>query len=174
MNPFRMMLLAAAVATIGGCSVESQAMREGSYGYKGYEAIAAGDILLKANPPDEANAAKYYRIAAEAGDPWGMYKYGNALRDGKGVPKDPAAAAVQYQAAADKGNHWGQYSLGELYLDGNGVEKDPEKARILFEKAAAQNSASVYGTAVNTAVGANSQPTAAIGPPSRASAMAAR
>ena len=48
------------------------------------------------------------------------------------------------------------------------------RARSQAQKAAAQNSASVYGTIVKTAVGANSQATAAHGPPSRSSAAAAR
>ena len=47
------------------------------------------------------------------------------------------------------------------------------RARSQAQKAAAQNSDSVYGTVVKTAGGANSQATAAQGPPSRSSAPAA-
>jgi hypothetical protein len=49
-----------------------------------------------------------------------------------------------------------------------------DRARSQAQKAAAQNSDSVYGTVVKTAVGANSHAMAAHCPPSRASATAAQ
>src|SRR5690348_13721550 len=53
------------------------------------------------------------------------------------------------------------------------VSQRPARARSQAQNAAAQNNDSVYGTVVNTAVGANSQATAAQVPPNRYSAAAA-
>ena len=52
---------------------------------------------------DDEEAARWWRLAANAGDPQAAYEYGVALLTGAGVPEDKAAAQAQFAKAAAEG-----------------------------------------------------------------------
>lgn len=81
---------------------------------------------------DPAEAARWYRLAAEQGNREAAFAYGMALLKGEGVPKDhDAAKAMLEQAAA--GEHPGAlYNLGVMAVE----EQDFAKAAGYFQRAA--------------------------------------
>jgi TPR repeat protein len=87
-------------------------------------------------PQDYAQAALWYRRAAEQGDASAQYVLGSLYTHGEGVPQDCAQAAVWFRKAADQGNRYAQYSLGVRYRDGQGVPQDDAQAAIWYRKAA--------------------------------------
>jgi len=89
-------------------------------------------------PKDTAEAARWYRKAAEAGDVDAALALGRILRDGgDGVAPDAGEAARWLKVAAGAGRAEAEYALGELYLDGKGVPVDTAEAVRLFRLAAA-------------------------------------
>jgi len=87
---------------------------------------------------DYAQAAEWFRKAAEQGDVKGQYNLGLFYSDGKGVGQDYAQAAQWFRKAADQGLAQAQNNLGFLYQQGQGVPKDPAQAAQWFRKAADQ------------------------------------
>ncbi len=66
-------------------------------------------------PKDAAEAGRWYRKAAEAGDAAGMAALGGAYENGAGdVAKDMAEAARWYQKAAELGNETAKAALVRL------------------------------------------------------------
>ncbi len=55
-------------------------------------------------PKDAAQAAAWYRRAANQGDADAQYSLGRLYENGTGVPKDTAQAAAWYRKAADQGH----------------------------------------------------------------------
>ena len=86
---------------------------------------------------DDAEAMRWYHLAAEQGLPEAKNNIGAMYHNGIGVPKDAAEAARWYKLAADQGLGIAQNNLGLLYQAGLGVEANAEEALRLF-KAAAQ------------------------------------
>ena len=77
-------------------------------------------------PRTSAQAAAWYRKAADQGHAVAQYNLGVLYRDGEGVPKDLAQAVAWFRKAADQGNAAAQNNLGVLYANGEGV---PEGSR---------------------------------------------
>jgi hypothetical protein len=73
---------------------------------------------------DLAEAASWYRKAAEQGDVFSQVALGSLYAKGEGVQKDLAEAASWYRKSADQGNTIAQRSLAAAYLLGDGVPKD--------------------------------------------------
>jgi TPR repeat protein len=96
---------------------------------KGYDAA----------PPDPVEAAKWYRLAAQAGSPWGQFNLAAALNRGSGVVKDPVEAVKWFKASAEQGNVNAQFSLGLAYTRGQGVDPDLREAIRWYTKAVDQN-----------------------------------
>jgi hypothetical protein len=88
-------------------------------------------------PKDGAEAARWYRRAAEAGDVEAALALGRILKEGQGTSPDPAEAARWLGLAADAGRGEAQYALAELHRDGRGVPRDLAEAARLFRLAAA-------------------------------------
>lgn len=89
--------------------------------------------------PDKAEAAKWYRKAALAGNLDAQFRLAGLVAKGsKGLTRDMAVAVKLYQTAADKGHAASQNALGQLHQAGNGVAKDDKLAFEWYEKAAAQ------------------------------------
>ena len=86
---------------------------------------AAGRGVLK----DEAEAARWYRLAAEQGDAKAQVNLGVIYANGWGVLKDEAEAARWYRLAAEQGDASAQFSLGFMHAAGEGVLKDSVLAR---------------------------------------------
>ena len=72
-------------------------------------------------PQDDAEAVRWYRLAAEQGHAGAQNKLGFAYGTGDGVPQDDAEAARWYRLAAEQGNASAQYNLGVAYGTGDGV-----------------------------------------------------
>ena len=76
------------------------------------------------DPPDEKQAEKWFRCAAEAGLDYSQYALGKLLQ-GQGRISE---AVSWYEKAATQGNRYANYRLGKLYLTGEDVPKDVEQA----------------------------------------------
>ncbi|KAH8059715.1 hypothetical protein JL722_5347 [Aureococcus anophagefferens] len=90
---------------------------------------------------DEARAAHFYGLAAEAGHVRAMFALAIAVDEGRGVARDEALAAAWFAAAAHRGAAKAQFSLGIRFAEGRGVDKDPARAAEWFSAAAAQGHA---------------------------------
>ena len=53
---------------------------------------------------DDAEAARWYRMAAEQGNPDAQFNLGLSYAKGQGVAKDNAEAVHWYRLAAEQGN----------------------------------------------------------------------
>jgi len=89
--------------------------------------------------PHPAQAADFYREAAQAGLAAAQFALSQAYASGAGVPQDDEWALHWCQQAADQGWALAQHALAERYLQGHGLAPDPEQALRLFRQAAAQN-----------------------------------
>lgn len=85
---------------------------------------------------DPLEAAKWFRMAALAGDTRSQVRLATLYLDGKGVPQDPAEAARWLARAAEKGDRDALWGLSTLYAQGLGVPKAAERAVRLAEQAA--------------------------------------
>ena len=72
-------------------------------------------------PKDDAQAAAWYRKAADQGDVAAQSNLGLLYAKGKGVAQDYAEAAKWYRKAADQGDLAAQINLALLYAKGQGV-----------------------------------------------------
>ncbi len=88
---------------------------------------------------DPAQAAVWYRKAADQGFAQAEHSLGLLYELGNGVPADSATAAQWYRKAAEQGFAPAQFSLGLCYVHGKGVPQDIGQALAWYEKAAKQN-----------------------------------
>ena len=86
-------------------------------------------------PQDDAEAARWTRLAAEQGHAPAQYSLGLLYFRGRGVTGDDTAAARWYRAAAEQGHPPAQAALSSLYAYGAGVEEDPVLASMWIELA---------------------------------------
>jgi TPR repeat protein len=89
---------------------------------------------------DRAQAAAWFRKAAEQNHAAAQAVLGYLYERGDGVKADPAEATKWYRKAADQSNSDGLFNLGRAYEHGIGVSKDPSQARTYYQKAAAAGS----------------------------------
>ena len=90
-------------------------------------------------PQDYAQAALWYRKAAEQGEHKAEFDLGLLFSEGKGVTQDDGQAAGWYRKAAEQGDRYAQRKLGSLYEDGFGVAQDYNQAVSWYHKAADQD-----------------------------------
>ncbi|HTV79563.1 MAG TPA: tetratricopeptide repeat protein [Steroidobacteraceae bacterium] len=88
--------------------------------------------------PDAAQAASWYRKAAD--QQFGLASYNLAILylQGRGVPKDEQQFFGWLQKSAQQGFALAQLALAREYLSGRHAPKDPEQALVWFRKAAEQ------------------------------------
>ena len=86
---------------------------------------ANGEGVLK----DDAEAVKWYRLAAEQGHANAQYNLGVMYDNGIGVLKDDAEAVKWYRLAAEQGYANAQHNLGAMYADGRGVPQGRCRSR---------------------------------------------
>lgn len=79
-------------------------------------------------PQDIKEAMKWYRLAAEQGNPNAQQHLGDMYCSGKGVPQDDEEAAKWYRLVAEYGFASAQRMLGHMYQTGRGVAQDYEEA----------------------------------------------
>ena len=87
---------------------------------------------------DAPRALEYFRISADAGNSYAMYRLGKHSMTDEDTPKDTADALRWFTAAAEQGNAAAQYALGKLYLSGEDVPKDADAALLWFTRSAEQ------------------------------------
>lgn len=104
--------------------------------------VSAQEALKKAKEAYQRNefaqAADWYRKAAEQGEAKAQYNLGMAYDTGKGVEQDYRQAGEWYRKAADKNLAPAQNNLGLLYKQGKGVAQNYVQADFWFRKAALQ------------------------------------
>ena len=93
-------------------------------------------------PQDDAEAVRWYRLAAEQGDAAAQVNLGVDVLKTDGVsPRDDAEAVRWYRLAAEQGDANAQYSLGSMYENGRGVPQDDAEAVRWYRLAAEQGNA---------------------------------
>ncbi len=75
-------------------------------------------------PQDYSEAVKWFRRAADLGQPEAHFYLGRCYADGQGVPKDVVEAVKWFRKAAEQGLAEAQFNLGISYAQGDGVAKD--------------------------------------------------
>ena len=75
-------------------------------------------------PEDNAEAVKWYRLAAEQGHVEAQHDLGVMYKRGEGVPQDYTEAAKWYRLAAEQGHVTAQANLGLMCYEGKGVPSD--------------------------------------------------
>ena len=90
---------------------------------------------------NDAEAAKWYRLAAERGNPDAQFNLALLYDSGKGVQVNKEEAAFWYRKAALTGHVGAQYNLGLMLENGDGVLRDPIAAAQWYRKAAEQGHA---------------------------------
>ena len=93
-------------------------------------------------PRDYAQAANWYRKAAEQGDADSQYRLGGLFHFGWGVPQDNAQAFAWMKKAAEQEDADAENYLSVFYLKGWGVPKDEAHAVFWFHRAAEDGNAS--------------------------------
>ena len=89
-------------------------------------------------PQDIAEAAEWYRKAADQGDVKAQTNLGVMYYEGHEVPQDYIEAAKWYRKAAEQGNAKAQFNLGLIYMKGQSVAQDYVQAHMWLNLAAAQ------------------------------------
>lgn len=69
-------------------------------------AIAGMYRFGEGRPMNFAAAARWYKRAADAGDPIAQLNYAELLETGRGIARDRTAALMWYDRAARQGNDW--------------------------------------------------------------------
>ncbi|MBF0500800.1 MAG: sel1 repeat family protein [Candidatus Riflebacteria bacterium] len=83
-----------------------------------------------------AEAAKYYKQAAERGDGSSQIKVASMYHSGNGVTKNDREAAIWWTRASDQGLSEAMVALGALYEKGGiGIDKDLLQACIWYDLA---------------------------------------
>jgi len=89
-------------------------------------------------PKDYAQAAVWFRKAAEQGDADAQDELASLYYNGQGVPQDYSQAAIWWRKAAEQGEANSQYNLGLAYFNGQGVPQDYAQAVVWIRKVAEQ------------------------------------
>ncbi|CAE7412502.1 purD, partial [Symbiodinium microadriaticum] len=92
-------------------------------------------------PVDKAEACRWLRLAADAGNRDAMYGLALAYRHGDGVEVDLSMATELYRQGGNLGHPQAQaalYNLGCCYMNSTGVPRDPQAAVDCFRRAAEQ------------------------------------
>jgi TPR repeat protein len=79
-------------------------------------------------PQDDAEAVRWYGLAAEQGYADAQVSLGMMYANGVGVAEDDREAVRWYRLAAEQGNTVAQFLLGFQYTNGYGVPRDDTEA----------------------------------------------
>ena len=91
-------------------------------------------------PQDDAEAVRWYRMAAEQGIASAQYALRVKYGTGEGVPQDATEAVRWYRLATEQGHASAQYNLGVMYGTGEGVPQDNVEAHMWLNLAASRSS----------------------------------
>jgi TPR repeat protein len=87
---------------------------------------------------DYAEAARWYRRAADQGLAAAQFNLGLMYDNGQGTTQDYAEAARWYRKAADQGLAAAQFNLGVMYAKGRGVTQDCVQSHMWMNLAASR------------------------------------
>jgi len=94
------------------------------------ETVLNNGLDLEIDALGDAEAARWYRLAAEQGQAAAQSRLGDFYQFGYGVPRDYAEAVRWHRAAAEQGGAVAQFNLGVRYARGHGVpQNDVETVR---------------------------------------------
>ena len=113
-------------------------------------------------PRDLAEAARFFRLAAEQGLANAQANLAGAYMHGLGVAVDYAAAMQLARRSADQGNAAGEFNVGVLYARGWGVPQDLRAATLWFVKAATRGDKDAKKALINFAAAGMPEATAAV------------
>ena len=91
-------------------------------------------------PENDAEAVKWFRLAAEQGYVDAQSNLGVMYNNGYGVPENDAEAVKWFRLAAEQGNVDAQSNLGAKYFSGEGVLEKNLTAYVWWSVSAAQGS----------------------------------
>jgi uncharacterized protein len=74
-------------------------------------------------PKDYAEAAKWYRLAADQGNPEAQIALGVMKANGQGMSKSEEETARLFRLAADQGRATAQVNLGIMTVNGQGIHR---------------------------------------------------
>ncbi len=86
---------------------------------------------------NQAEAVRWYRLAADGGNTEAQVDLGTLYTEGYGVPQNYAEALRLFRAAAEKGNARAQVKIGKMYEDGRGIPRDLVQAHMWWNLAGA-------------------------------------
>ena len=89
-------------------------------------------------PQNDAEAFRWYRLAADQGDATAQSNLGGMYEKGEGVPQNYVEAVKWYRVAAEQGYANAQFGLGFMYVNGVGVPNNDVEAYKWLALAAAQ------------------------------------
>ena len=92
-----------------------------------------------------AEAAKWYRKAADLDCSRAAHKLGRMYEKGEGVPMDISEAAKWYRKSAEQGDARAQEDLGEMCARGVGMSRDNVKAYMWLDLASKRSSGPATG-----------------------------
>jgi hypothetical protein len=95
---------------------------------------------------DDAEALRWYRLAAEQGHVSARSNVGVCYATGTGVVQDATEAVRWFRLAADQGDAAAQLNLGGCYAKGTGVDQDAAEAARWYRLAADQGDADAQST----------------------------
>ena len=85
---------------------------------------------------ENEEAVRYYRMAADSGEPRGQMELARMYLSGEGVERDEATALSWIEQARDQGHAPALTQLGYAHLNGTlGFARDRGQARTLFQQA---------------------------------------
>ena len=87
---------------------------------------------------DFKEAEKWYRRAAEQGEPRAQNNLGMMYNTGMGVTKDEKEAAKWYLKSAEQNHATAEFNIAQMYENGEGVPRDYHEAIKWYERCAAQ------------------------------------
>ena len=90
---------------------------------------------------NDAEALRWYRLAAAQGYANALFNLGTMYANGQGVLQDYAEAVKWYRLAAAQGFPLALSNLGVMYFKGQGVLEDDTKAHALFNLATTKGDA---------------------------------
>ena len=102
------------------------------------ETVLSNGLELEIEAMGDAEAARWYGLAAEQGHALAQSRLGDFYQFGLGVPRDYAEAARWYRSAAEQGGAEAQFNLGVRYAIGRGVPQDDVEAERWYRQAADQ------------------------------------
>jgi TPR repeat protein len=114
-------------------------------GYVKQELELAADYSLgRGVPKDLAQAAYWYRKAADQGNPAAQLFLGYMYTVGMGVSPDKGQAVRWYRRAASANDSEAKVNLAALYIRGDGVKQDTQEALRLLKSAAQKGDGRAY------------------------------